>query len=248
MAVDWQKLQILVADDQRFILSLIFQILKELGLKSDNIYQVTSAEEALKLLKGISVDVVLCDINMGPNSGLDLLKQIRTGRAGIARDLPFILLTAHGDSATVKVAAQLDANAFIVKPVAKRDLGAKIERVIAGRRPLPDGKTYESVNVELGDAIKAAAAMDGNQAAFLEQKAATAAAAPSKDGDAALRIAAADLHVGDVLAADVTTATGVLVAKAGTTLALADLEHIAMVADTVALGDIVVAPRKTAQA
>ena len=245
MAVDWQKLQILIADDQRFILSLLFQILKDLGVKSDNIYQVTSAEDALKVLKGVSVDVVVCDINMGPRSGLDLLKQIRIGQAGIARDLPFILLTAHGDSATVKVAAQLDANAFIVKPVAKRDLGAKIERVLAGRRPLPDGKSYETVNVELGDGIKAAAAMDGNQAAFLE-KAAPQAAAPEKTEDAALRVPSTNLQVGDVLTADVTTSTGVLIAKAGTTLALADLEHIAMVAETVALGDIAVAPRKPA--
>jgi len=246
MAADWQKLQILIADDQRFILSLLFQILKDLGLKSDNIYQVTSAEDALKLLKGVSVDVVICDVNMGPRSGLELLKQIRTGQAGIARDLPFILLTAHGDSATVRVAGQLDANAFIVKPVAKRDLGAKIERVLGGRRALPDGKSYETVNVELGDGIKAAAAMDGNQAVFLEPKAAPQAPAPAKEEDSTLRVPASNLQVGDVLTADVTTATGVLIAKAGTTLALSDLEHIAMVAETVALGDIAVAPRKTA--
>ncbi len=245
MALDWQRVRVLVADDQRFILSLLFQILKDLGLRPDNIYQATSADDALKLLQGAAIDIVICDINMGPDSGLALLKKIRTGGAEVARDLPFILLTAHGDSATVKVAAQLDANAFIVKPVAKRDLGAKIERVLAGRRQLPDGKTYEAVNVELSDSIKAAAAMDGNQAAFLEQKAAAAAKdAPSPDG--AQKVGAADLHIGDVLAADLTTATGTLVAKAGTTLATRDLERIATIAEAVAVGEILIAPRKTA--
>lgn len=165
MSLDWQKLQILIADDQRFILSLIFHILKELGLRSENIYQVTSGDEAIKVLKSVSVDVVICDINMGPINGLHLLKTIRTGQAGGPRQVPVIFLTAHSDRETVKVAAQLDANAFIVKPVAKKDLAAKIERVLEGQRPLPEGKTYEAVNIELSAAIRTASAMDGHQAA-----------------------------------------------------------------------------------
>jgi two-component system chemotaxis response regulator CheY len=165
MSVEWQHLRVLIADDQRFILSLMFHMLKEIGVKSENIHQATNGDDAVHILRSLPVDLVVCDINMGPGSGLHLLKRIRTGQAGVKNHLPFIFLTAHSDAATVKLAAELDTNGFIVKPVAKKDLGNKLERVLANPRPPIEGKNYEAISVELSEAVKASAAMDGNQAA-----------------------------------------------------------------------------------
>ena len=164
MAVDWTQLKILIADDQRFILGILFHILKELGLRSENIHQATNGDEALKILASLPVDVAICDINMGPGNGLLLLREIRTGAAQTPANLPFIFLTGHSDAATVQVARALDANSFLVKPVAKKQLQEKIEGVLASRKPLPPGKNYAAVIVELSDSVKAAAAMDGSSA------------------------------------------------------------------------------------
>ena len=181
MSVEWQHLRVLIADDQRFILSLMFHMLKEIGVKSENIHQATNGDEAMQILRSLPVELVVCDINMGPGSGLHLLKRIRTGQAGVKSNLPFIFLTAHSDTATVKLAAELDTNGFIVKPVAKKDLGTKLERVLANPKPAVEGKNYEAINVELSEAVKAAAAMDGNQAARGEK---ATAAPPAGDGAA----------------------------------------------------------------
>jgi YesN/AraC family two-component response regulator len=175
MSAEWQHLHVLIADDQRFILSLMFHMLKEIGVRSENIHQATNGDDAVHILRSLPVELVICDINMGPGSGLHLLKRIRTGQVGVKSNLPFIFLTAHSDAATVKLAAELDTNGFIVKPVAKKDLGTKIERVLANPRPPVDGKNYEAINVELSDAVKAFAAMDGNQAARETRAAATPA-------------------------------------------------------------------------
>jgi YesN/AraC family two-component response regulator len=179
MAVDWGQLRALIADDQRFILSILFHILKELGVKPDNIYQAANGDDAAKILTSVSVDVVVCDINMGPGNGLHLLRRIRSGEAKVARDLPFIFLTGHADAATVKIAMQLDTNGFIVKPVAKKQLGDKIDSVMANRKPLPAGKNYLEISVELSESVKAAAAMDGTLGAkqAREHEAAEGAAA-----------------------------------------------------------------------
>jgi two-component system chemotaxis response regulator CheY len=173
MSVEWQNLHVLIADDQRFILSLMFHMLKEIGIKSENIHQATNGDEAVKILRALPVDLVICDINMGPGSGLHLLKRIRTGEIGVKSSLPFIVLTAHSDTAIVKLAAELDTNGFIVKPVAKKDLGNKLEHVLTHPRSAVEGKNYEAISIDLGETVKASAAMDGNQAAR-EAKAAAA--------------------------------------------------------------------------
>jgi len=169
MAVDWSQLKVIIADDQRFILGLLFHILKGIGLKSENIHQVVNGDEATKVLASLPVDLLICDINMGPGNGLHLLRNIRSGQATVAPNLPVIFLTGHSDAATVQVARALDANGFIVKPVAKKQLEEKIEGVLANRKPLPPGKNYMSVIVELSEQMKAAAAMDGASAARQER-------------------------------------------------------------------------------
>lgn len=263
MGVDWQRLQVLVADDQRFILGLVFHILKEIGLTSEHIHQAADSDEAIKILKSAAVDVVICDVNMGPLNGLGVLKEIRTGHLGTARDLPVILLTAHSDPVTVKAAAQLDANAFIVKPVAKKDLAAKMERVLTGRRPTTDGKTYDAVSSELSGAIKAAAAMDGHQAELLataKTASPAAAAAPSAAATApaaaatpvapptpggGLRIAVGGLQEGDSLVEDVVTPNGLVAAKAGVTLSWEDINRLVNILSAYHLGEVTIAPRKS---
>lgn len=184
MAVDWTQLKILIADDQRFILGILFHILKELGLKSENIHQATNGDEAAKILASLPIDVAICDINMGPGNGLLLLRDIRTGVAKVPPDLPVIFLTGHSDVATVQMARSLDANGFLVKPVTKKQFQEKIEGVLVNRKPLPPGRNYAAVIIELSDSVKAAAAMDGSSARRERPADATPAAPAEKPPDA----------------------------------------------------------------
>jgi DNA-binding NarL/FixJ family response regulator len=170
MAVDWTQMRVLIADDQRFILGILFHILKDIGVKSENIHQATNGDEAAKILAALPVDVAICDINMGPGNGLHLLRNVRSGQAQTAPNLPVIFLTGHSDTATVQVARALDANGFLVKPVARKQLQDKIEGALANRKPLPPGKNYTAVMVELSESVKAAAAMDGTSGRNEKQK------------------------------------------------------------------------------
>ena len=71
-----------------------------------------SAEEALELMQGEHVDVVLSDYALGGGmNGLDLLREIRE------RDprLPFILLTGQGNEEVAANALRMGANDYIIK-------------------------------------------------------------------------------------------------------------------------------------
>jgi DNA-binding NarL/FixJ family response regulator len=75
------------------------------------------------------VDVVLSEISFTAGSGLSLLKAIRLGRVPqIRSDTPFIIVSAAANTAMISAAAQLDATAFIIKPVAPERLRAALLR------------------------------------------------------------------------------------------------------------------------
>lgn len=249
MSIDWQRVPVLVTDDQRFILSVIFQILKDIGLKSDSIYQAADSAEAVKILKTVQIALAICDINMGPMNGLQLAKEIRTGRIGPRRNLPIIFLTAHSDPVTVKAAAELDANAFIVKPVAKKDLLARMEHALDAPKVPASPAVYDATNIDLSPAVRQAIAPESTPAmspgVLLKGKQAanpgSAAAAAATDG---MRVLIRDLMEGDCLAADVTTPSGLIAVKAGTTLSRTAITRLASLLSVHKINAVMIEPRK----
>lgn len=101
---------ILLVDDDANLLRLMTLRLQGEG------YQVTSAEggkEALKVLNAQSVDAVLSDLRMPGLDGLSLFEEI----VGLRRDIPVILMTAHGTIQDAVQATQRGVFGFLTKPI-----------------------------------------------------------------------------------------------------------------------------------
>ena len=60
-----------------------------------------------------SLILILSDINMPGMSGLEMLPEVRARRP----DVPVIMITAYGDEATKKKAAELGAAGLLTKPI-----------------------------------------------------------------------------------------------------------------------------------
>ena len=76
----------------------------------------SSASEALERAKAISdpsLDLILSDINMPGMSGLEMLPKVKAARPNV----PVIMITAYGDDATKKRAAELGAAGLLTKPI-----------------------------------------------------------------------------------------------------------------------------------
>jgi two-component system chemotaxis response regulator CheY len=111
-------LHILLVDDDNVFLDLMQALLQALGVS--HITRADSGMDAFNKLSKIDrvVDVVLCDYTMAQGNGLQLLQAIRMGKIKFFRpDACFILLTASGEPKVVATAADLDVNAYLVKPV-----------------------------------------------------------------------------------------------------------------------------------
>ncbi len=115
---------ILVIDDEAGIRESLEVLLSLEG------YQVTTAsngEDGLHLLDGGSFDLVLLDLALPGQSGLDLLPRVKESQPG----LPVIMITAYGTVDNVVDSIRAGAENFIQKPWDNEKLLADIRSAIA---------------------------------------------------------------------------------------------------------------------
>ena len=107
---DFSRLNVLLIDDKQETRNLIAGVLDDLEVKAVDV--ISDGADALAMLDAKSYDVVLCDGIMPGLSGLDLLKQIRSG--GNHRDVFFVLMT--GNDYSIDEAKKIGADGLISKP------------------------------------------------------------------------------------------------------------------------------------
>ncbi len=100
---------ILVIDDERAIRKTINEILSFEGFTVD---EAADGAEGLKKIKENNYDCILCDIKMPKMDGLELLEQARIEKP----DIPFIVISGHGNIETAVDAVKKGAYDYISKP------------------------------------------------------------------------------------------------------------------------------------
>jgi two-component system response regulator GlrR len=115
---------LLLVDDDKSLLRLLTIRLEGEG------YEVTAVEDgqsALKKLQNDSYDVVLSDLRMPGLDGLSLFEEIM----GIRKDIPVILMTAHGTIADAVAATQRGVFGFLPKPVDHDELRTLLQKALS---------------------------------------------------------------------------------------------------------------------
>ena len=85
--------------------------------------------DCLRGLRSASVDLVISDLQMAPMDGLTLLRELRRAH----RDLPFVLMTAHGTIQSAIDAMRLGATDYLVKPFEAEVLIAGLDQWLPKR-------------------------------------------------------------------------------------------------------------------
>ena len=107
------------------------------------------AAEALGVLTTRKVDLVLTDLRMPGESGLDLMRRARAAKS----DAIFILLTAYGTVETAVQAMKEGAYDYLTKPVNLDELGMMVHRAIASRRPSDEEAAGRGFDALIGDSL-----------------------------------------------------------------------------------------------
>ena len=121
-------MNVLVVDDDVVARMMLMHLVDSCG--SHAIVEAEDGADAWRQLEGgLQPDIVFCDLRMPHLSGLGLLQRVRA--SPLLAALPFVLVSAASDSATMDEAALAGASGYIVKPFRHEDVRAQFERLFA---------------------------------------------------------------------------------------------------------------------
>lgn len=118
--------RVLVVDDYATMRRIVRNLLTQIGFT--NVDEAGDGVSALQKLRESSYGLIICDSNMDPMTGLQLLKEIRADQK--LKGLPFIMVTAESKVEDVIAAKQAGVNNYIVKPFNADTLKQKIQAVL----------------------------------------------------------------------------------------------------------------------
>jgi two-component system chemotaxis sensor kinase CheA len=100
--------RVLIVDDSPIVRELLTEMLSQAGLI---VHAAEDGLAALRVLESLTPDLVFSDVEMPRMGGLELLRRIRAQN----QRLPVVMLTTRGSAADRKSAAELGADAYLVK-------------------------------------------------------------------------------------------------------------------------------------
>ncbi len=120
---------VLVCDDEAHILHVVSFKLRNAGF---NVLTAHDGEEGLELIQSQHVDLVITDYHMPGITGLDLARRIH--REESRRNLPVMLLTAHGLALDTVELSQSGIAACLSKPFSPREVLGRVNELLYGVR------------------------------------------------------------------------------------------------------------------
>ena len=120
MAITKSTKRFLCIDDDRTLLLIVKQILtKSFGAQTLEVFQASTGEEGLQIMREIKPDIILCDIHMPGMDGLEVCQRVRELKLRSA----VILMSAYdAEQDNAIKASDTGADAYLSKPIKKGEL------------------------------------------------------------------------------------------------------------------------------
>lgn len=108
-------MRLLIIEDEWLVAHFIADVAITHGMEVIGIAQ--SYNEAMQLMKTVSIDCAIVDINIkGAKNGIDAAHDLKR------KNIPFFFLTAYKDIETIKEATNLNPLSYLIKPVSEENL------------------------------------------------------------------------------------------------------------------------------
>ncbi len=117
------SLAILIIDDEPYLPHQFARFLKKHGY---DVYTAVDGEAGLLELEHTTIDLVLLDLRLPKQDGLEVLSQIRK----LDQDIPVVILTAYGNVETAVAAMKLGAADYLLKGFDLAELLLVVQRAL----------------------------------------------------------------------------------------------------------------------
>jgi CheY-like chemotaxis protein len=131
MAVEFANVRVLVVEDHDQMRAILVTALRGLGFPQ--IREAADAAEALRVVADFAPDLILTDLIMPAQDGVQFARAVRAAD-GEGAFVPIIMVTGHPSLARVTAARDAGVDEFLAKPVTGQALAERIRRVVEERR------------------------------------------------------------------------------------------------------------------
>lgn len=120
------NINILIVDDEKS-----FRELLEIMFTNEGyiVYSASGIQDSQKIIKENHIDIIICDLVLGKEDGMDIVKWCRD----YGYNIPFILMTAYASSTTALESVKLGVVDYITKPFNTDHLATMVSDVLASR-------------------------------------------------------------------------------------------------------------------
>ena len=119
-------MNLLIVDDDTVEIQVISSIVKKEQLGIDEIFCAYRAAQAKKILENQQIDLIICDIEMPGENGLELLDWLQEIGHGASR----IILTAYEEFEYATWAMRAGSMDYLLKPVEDEQLNKVLEKAV----------------------------------------------------------------------------------------------------------------------
>ena len=131
MTQEWQPIRIMIVDDH----PVVRQGLRSLLTGHPDLEIIGEAEdgaEVLPFLADHSVDVILLDIQMKGQNGIDVARRVRVAHPNIK----VVILTTYDDESLLRAAMEAGVHGYLLKNISHETLPDSIRAVMRGEKLL----------------------------------------------------------------------------------------------------------------
>lgn len=119
-------MNLLIVDDDTVEIQVISSIIKKEHLGIDRIFYAYRAAQAKKILEDEKIEIIICDIEMPGENGLEFLDYLQEIGHGASK----IILTAYEEFEYATWAMRAEAMDYLLKPVEDEQLNKVLEKAV----------------------------------------------------------------------------------------------------------------------
>jgi CheY-like chemotaxis protein len=122
----WQGKSCLVVDDYQAVRKTIKELFAGMGLE---VLEAVNGVEALEILNGRKMDLVVSDLVMAEMDGFELTETLKNNPK--LRGVPVVILSTHADYKYIFRALRLGADDYLIKPPTAEMVNIVLARVFS---------------------------------------------------------------------------------------------------------------------
>lgn len=125
------RLRVILADDEQLILIVLKHYIDWEGLSLELIGCAQNGKDLLTMVVDTLPDIVITDINMPGQSGLEAIEEIHH----VSPTTQFVIISAYSNFENARKAMQLGVKDFIPKPIERETINMALKQLIDNQPP-----------------------------------------------------------------------------------------------------------------